>query len=255
MSKNITALSRRQGLENNLFERLVENKDKQALAKSFLIGDSVVAGAASFYDFIEGDNAHKKAYVCNGSSCLCAGTQDKVTTLLETHFDKTEIGHVACLGRCHENSAFQIKGDNYSGKDIHQLDAIVKKAHQTNEHYQVVAVTSKPILTEKPQSIELFYHEFFHQAQTQSPSDLLQIIIDSNLRGRGGAGFPTGIKWQACAKAPSQQKYIVCNADEGDPGAFSDRYLLEQNPHLVLLGMLVAGFLVGANTGVLYISD
>ena len=88
---------------------------------------------------------------------------------------------------------------------------------------------------------------------------MLNEIKTATIRGRGGAGFPMGFKLQACRDAEdtpgngTPRKYIVCNADEGDPGAFSDRYLLEQRPHLVLLGMMLAGYCVGADTGVLYI--
>ena len=73
------------------------------------------------------------------------------------------------------------------------------------------------------------------------------------LRGRGGAGFPLHFKWQSCRDAPGAVKYIVCNADEGDPGAYIDKYLMEERPHSVLLGMMVAGWFAGAEVGVLYI--
>src|SRR5690606_28765614 len=75
----------------------------------------------------------------------------------------------------------------------------------------------------------------------------------SGLRGRGGAGFPLAIKWAGCRAAAGEVKYIVCNADEGDPGAYIDKYLMEQRPHSVLLGMMVAGWYAGAATGILYI--
>src|SRR5204862_1344657 len=82
---------------------------------------------------------------------------------------------------------------------------------------------------------------------------LLVELKDSKLRGRGGAGFPMHFKWQACREVPGAVKYIVCNADEGDPGAYIDKYLMEERPHSVLLGMIVAGWFAGAQTGVLYI--
>ena len=82
---------------------------------------------------------------------------------------------------------------------------------------------------------------------------LLEEIKISNVRGRGGAGFPMGLKLQFCRNVENDTKFIICNADEGDAGAFSDRYLLEHRPHSVLFGMLMAGFLTGAKTGVLYI--
>ena len=78
-------------------------------------------------------------------------------------------------------------------------------------------------------------------------------LKDSGLRGRGGAGFPIAFKLDSCRNTAGKQKFIVCNADEGDPGAYSDRYLMEQQPHSVLLGMMIAGYIVGADTGVLYI--
>ena len=82
---------------------------------------------------------------------------------------------------------------------------------------------------------------------------LLAELKDSKLRGRGGAGFPLHFKWQSCREAAVTPKYIVCNADEGDPGAYIDKYLMEERPHSVLLGMIVAGWFAGAAAGVLYI--
>jgi len=86
-----------------------------------------------------------------------------------------------------------------------------------------------------------------------SPQDVIDEITRAGLRGRGGAGFPTGIKWGFARKSPSRQKYIVCNADEGDPGAFMDRSVLESDPHSVIEGMLIAGYAVGASEGYIYV--
>ncbi len=86
-----------------------------------------------------------------------------------------------------------------------------------------------------------------------APADIVKAVTDSGLRGRGGAGFPTGIKWQTVLKAPATQKYIVCNADEGDSGTFADRMLLEGDPFLLIEGMTIAGLAVGATKGFVYI--
>jgi NADH-quinone oxidoreductase subunit F len=86
-----------------------------------------------------------------------------------------------------------------------------------------------------------------------TPDQLLVELKTSGLRGRGGAGFPIGFKLESCKNTEGNVKFIVCNADEGDPGAYSDRYLLEHRPHAVLLGMIIAGYIAGANTGVVYI--
>ncbi|MCL1806439.1 MAG: NADH-quinone oxidoreductase subunit NuoF [Oscillospiraceae bacterium] len=87
----------------------------------------------------------------------------------------------------------------------------------------------------------------------QKPEEIIDIILKSGLRGRGGAGFPTGRKWQFAAGAPGDVKYVVCNADEGDPGAFMDRSVLEGDPHSLLEAMTIAGYAVGANQGYIYI--
>ncbi len=86
-----------------------------------------------------------------------------------------------------------------------------------------------------------------------TPSEVVQEVVTSGLRGRGGAGYPTGLKWSTVAKAAGPQKYIICNADEGDPGAFMDRSVLESDPHRVLEGMLIAAYAVGASEGYIYV--
>ena len=86
-----------------------------------------------------------------------------------------------------------------------------------------------------------------------TPQDVIQTIKDSGLRGRGGGGFPTGLKWDFASKSVNEQKYVCCNADEGDPGAFMDRSILEGDPHSVLEAMAIAGYAIGANQGYIYI--
>lgn len=88
---------------------------------------------------------------------------------------------------------------------------------------------------------------------TMKPQDVIQIILDSGLRGRGGAGFPTGMKWKFAAANEADQKYVCCNADEGDPGAFMDRSVLEGDPHVVLEAMAIAGYAIGASQGYIYV--
>jgi len=86
-----------------------------------------------------------------------------------------------------------------------------------------------------------------------SPEEVISHIKESGLRGRGGAGFPTGLKWESSRNAPGEVKYIVCNGDEGDPGAFMDRSVMEGDPHIVLEGMMIAGYAVGSNKGIIYV--
>jgi bidirectional [NiFe] hydrogenase diaphorase subunit len=93
-------------------------------------------------------------------------------------------------------------------------------------------------------------HEVLHE---MTPKDVVDAMVQSGLRGRGGAGFPTGLKWGTVAKSPGAKKYVICNADEGDPGAFMDRSVLESDPHSVLEGMAIAAYAVGADQGFIYI--
>ncbi len=86
-----------------------------------------------------------------------------------------------------------------------------------------------------------------------TPKEVIDEMIASGLRGRGGGGFPTGIKWKTCRDAPGEPKYIVCNADEGDPGAYMDRSIIESDPHAVLEGMLIAAYAIGSHKGYIYI--
>jgi NADH-quinone oxidoreductase subunit F len=260
MSKNITALSGRKGLTDNLFEHMgnlteangsLSDEDAKKLAEDFLIGNASVYGAASFYDFTRQENKGKKVYVCNGTACLCAGTQDKLKADLSAHFRPEEIGEMACLGRCHENSAFYYNGHNYSGSAELPFGENGSLEREFKDTYNVAA-KGHDILTGKAYSIADCKAALQKMLATPS-GNLLEEIKTSGLRGRGGAGFPIGIKLEGCRTAEGDRKFIVCNADEGDPGSYSDRYLLEQQPLKMLLGMMIAGYVTGADRGVVYI--
>ena len=102
----------------------------------------------------------------------------------------------------------------------------------------------------EPERIETYiaaggYQSLYHAVHEITPSDIINLITQSGLRGRGGAGYPTGVKWATVAKMPPGPKFVVCNADEGDPGAFMDRSILESDPHRVLEGMAIAAHAVG----------
>lgn len=261
MSDNLSYLSGRKGLSDNLFENYVteaqetgtvEREKLSELAKDFLVGSANTFGATSFYDFLKEENKGKKVYVCNGSACLCAGTQDKLVEDLKTQFRPEEIGHMTCLGRCHENGAFNYEGNNYSAKSSAEVLEIIKSKKPSPDTYFVGTNCKEPILTLPFPGVDTYYKPFL-QALNRTPDELLENYKSSGLRGRGGAGFPKSYKLEAVKKAKGDQKFIVCNADEGDPGAYSDRWLLEERPHSVLFGMMMAGFISGADKGVVYI--
>ena len=107
-------------------------------------------------------------------------------------------------------------------------------------------------MDDKLSNIEKFKDNLIRFLKTDK-KEIIQSLLSSNLTGRGGAGFPTGMKWDFCSKAKGDKKYVICNADEGDSGAFSDRYLLEDQPLKVIFGMVLCGMVVGSDEGVLYI--
>ena len=256
-NKNIRSLSSRKGLDDNLFENIADlshrdasKEEFQALAKRFMVDDSVIFGTSSFYDFTKEENRNKKIHVCSGTACMVAKTQLDLQKNIEQHFKKEEIGHAACVGRCHTNSAFMYKGKTYTTSNKQELSAIISNNnHQANNYH--INCNTTPILTSKVEDIVKFYA--LAKKYKNTPKQVVQELKISNLRGRGGAGFPFWFKLDAVIKEDNNQKYIVCNADEGDPGAYSDMYLMEHQPHKVLFGMYVSGLTVGANTGVLYI--
>lgn len=261
MSKNLSELSGRGGIVDNLFEKLgeaaeqggtVTQENLEKLADEFLMGNANTYGTITAYDFMKPENQGKKAYVCNGSACLCAGTQDNVTSELEKHYKPEEIGHMCCLGRCHENAAFHVGGSNYSGDAISDIAEISKTqgALAIKDNYNVKATTE--VLTKAYEGFERHYSKLESVLKT-NPEEVLKNVTASSIRGRGGAGFPMGMKWGFCRAEESDTKFIICNADEGDPGAYSDRYLLEERPHSVLFGMMVGGHCIGAEWGILYI--
>ena len=262
-NKNIRSLSSRKGLDDNLFENIADlshknavKEDFQKLAKRFLLDDSVIVGTASFYDFTREENRDKKIHVCNGTACMVAKTQSTLRKNIEKHFKKDEIGHAACIGRCHTNNAFMFDDKTYNASNKKEITTIINdKKHQENSYN--IDCNTTPILTSKIENITEFYG--LAQKHKNNAQQIIQELKASNLRGRGGAGFPFWFKLDAVLKEPFDsaqdvtQKYVVCNADEGDPGAYSDMYLMEHQPHKVLFGMYMSGLTVGANTGVLYI--
>ena len=99
------------------------------------------------------------------------------------------------------------------------------------------------------------YQALWKALTSMSPEEIINEVKRSGLRGRGGGGFPTGRKWESCRKAQAENKYIICNADEGDPGAYMDRSLLEGNPHCVIEGMVIGGYAIGAREGYIYVRN
>ena len=128
MSKNISNLSGRIGLKKNLFQKIsdstLKNNNSESIteiAKEYNMGVSTLHGAESFYEFLRPAHREKKAFVCNGSACMCAGTQEKLKDTLKEKLGEDKVGEMFCLGHCYENNAFHYEGENYAGKDIEKM--------------------------------------------------------------------------------------------------------------------------------------
>jgi NADH-quinone oxidoreductase subunit F len=259
VSKNISNLSGRIGLKDNLFKKISENslsnspKDIKDIAKEYNLGVSTLHGAESFYEFLRPSHREKKAFVCNGSACMCAGTQEKLKETLKSKLGDDKVGEMFCLGHCYENKAFHYDGENYAGNDIEKIDQIIKgEKIEQDKYFSKSFASTSFLMDDKLSTIEKFKDQL-NDILKKDKKEIIQSLLNSNLTGRGGAGFPTGMKWDFCSKAPGDKKYVICNADEGDSGAFSDRYLLEDQPLKVIFGMVMCGYVIGSNEGVLYI--
>ena len=204
MPKNLSDLTGRKGIEEILFNKLGEAatsgdgtpsaEELKRLADEFLIGKANVYGSASFYDFLKPENQGKKVYVCNGSACLCAGTQDKLISDLKGKFKDEEIGHMTCLGRCHENGAFQYDGKNYSAQDADGFDTIFEGNGDNDDSYGTAAL-GQAVLTAPFEGIAA-YGDLLKSALEKDSAEVLEDVKASGVRGRGGAGFPMGVKWE-----------------------------------------------------------
>ena len=256
MSRNISLLSGKKDDKNSLFGKISvspnETSDAQ-LAGEYNLGVSTIHSTKSFYDFLSEDFKNKKAYVCTGSACMCRGTQEDVTQKLKSKLGQDAVGEMICLGRCYENSAFYYNGENYSGDDINQLDEIIDGKHKSTS-YTMRSFSDNSFLVEN-EAFSTFkdFKDLLEVCFQTDKNDLINTLKDSGLRGRGGAGFPTGMKWEFCSDQDAPAKYVVCNADEGDPGAYSDRYLLEEQALKVLFGMVICGYIIGSKQGFMYI--
>ncbi|MEF8873743.1 MAG: NADH-quinone oxidoreductase subunit NuoF, partial [Candidatus Thermoplasmatota archaeon] len=187
-----------------------------------------------------------------------------------------ELKKVGCIGMCHNEPIVEIEADDgtytYGNLEADDVDELVEKHLVQEVPYEEKLITSpseeydyfskqhKTVLRNSgkidPESIEEYIekdgYEGLKKALDMEPEEIIETIKESNLRGRGGAGFPTGVKWQFAKDADGDEKYLICNADEGDPGAFMDRSVLEGDPHAVLEGMIIGAYATGASKGYIY---
>jgi bidirectional [NiFe] hydrogenase diaphorase subunit len=217
-----------------------------------------------------------RIHVCTAASCLSSGG-DKVKEALAKEVTaqgrqkECLVKGVGCMGLCAKGPLASVKPDNFMYQNVRPEDApeIIKSLDE-GPIERLECATDQPFFRRQvkivlensgrvdPEKIEDYIaangYEGLLKALTEfSPGEVTEQVLRSGLRGRGGAGYPTGLKWSMVAKADSHRKFVICNGDEGDPGAFMDRSVLEGDPHRVLEGMVIAGYAVGASHGYIYV--
>lgn len=228
--------------------------------------------------------------VCAGTGCTIGNSGELITEfekeIKALGLDKeVEVLRTGCLGLCGVGPNISIYPDNiiyktvqvsdvkeivmehfYKGRPVHRLmlnesDEETKEIHDINDtkfynKQRRIALHNCGVID--PENINEYigkdgYFALGKVLGEMTPQEVVDVIKASGLRGRGGGGFPAGVKWQFALNEPGDEKYVICNADEGDPGAFMDRSILEGNPHSVIEAMAIAAYAIGANHGYIYI--
>jgi len=227
--------------------------------------------------------------VCAGTGCLAHGCQHLVSAFREELVnhgltDQVDIRTTGCHGFCERGPVVVIHPQGIFYERMQPQDA-AEVVERTIINHEVVErllyadlATEEKIVYERdvpfykhqtrlvmahnglidPTSIEDYiavggYGALLKALYTMQPDEVLEAVKKSGLRGRGGGGFPTGRKWESCRDAPGDIRYVICNADEGDPGAYMDRSVLEGNPHSVLEGMIIGAFVLDSHEGYIYV--
>ncbi|MFT5467029.1 MAG: NADH:ubiquinone oxidoreductase subunit F (NADH-binding) [Verrucomicrobiales bacterium] len=249
------------GIRDYVLERgMPDAKHTKRLAKRLRIPEATVRGVATYYaDLREtGD-----VVVCQGTSCLLAGSDRLHEQLLERG---ETVKTAYCLGYCDRSPAIlDTRGTSFVHIAEDAYGYACGRGGQRDLHAELPSIQCKapqPIVTRRlleggapdlKTAIKMGAYDGLEKALMREPVDLLDTMEQSGERGRGGAGFLTGKKWRACADSPADQRYVIANGDEGDPGSYIDRVLMEEDPHGILEGMLLCGYAVGATKGIVYI--
>ncbi|MCZ2201850.1 NuoF family protein [Cylindrospermopsis raciborskii] len=217
---------------------------------------------------------------CTAAGCLSSGSQAVKENLLTSIKaagleQQVEVVGVGCMRLCCQGPLVEIDENKSDKITLYQqvtpqdapkvIDSIKgKNTNLKRQDLQHPFFTKQlPIVLENsgrvdPERIQSYiaangYQALYQVLREMKPTEVVEVITKSGLRGRGGAGYPTGLKWGTVAKSSGAKKFVICNADEGDPGAFMDRSVLESDPHRVLEGMAIAAYSIGANQGYIYV--
>ena len=233
------------------------------------------------------DTREKHILVCQGTGCTSSKSPEILENfrriLKEKSIENVIVIKTGCFGLCAKGPIVIIRPEDtfyamvtpedceeiiqthiVEGKRVERLlckdidGKIVNSLDELNFYKKQKRIALKNCGVINPEDIDEYiafngYKALERVLDVMSPEEVIEVISKSGLRGRGGAGFPTGKKWELTRASKGKQKYVVCNADEGDPGAFMDRSILEGDPHSVLEAMIIAGYSIGANKGYIYV--
>jgi len=232
------------------------------VARELRMPVSKVHGIATFYSMLTTPApAEKTIRICDGPYCMMRGAGDLICQMQAQLGGSWTITRTSCLGLCDRAPAALVRDSQVGPINLEHMDRYeigwcgeVSDYRRPREG-ELRAVLPDPGKTGDPLESSFYRSEFpaLQKALRMSPEDIIKEMDRSKLRGRGGAGFPAGRKWRFVAEQPRKPKYIVCNADESEPLSFKDRVILELCPQLVLEGMAIAAYAVGAEAGYIYI--
>ncbi|HET9720611.1 MAG TPA: NAD(P)H-dependent oxidoreductase subunit E [Solirubrobacteraceae bacterium] len=229
----------------------ITDADRRRAAEESGLPEAAVYGVSSFYDDLLAPRGRRHIRVCTGTACFAAAGDAHVDALrrglgLElgerSPDGEVSLAETVCLGFCHSSPAVRDGDLVDAGPDV--IDRVLSGASRAAPEPEWVSLLEEPVLT-RPGD----WSGLERALARIEPEELLAEVTNAVVRGRGGAGFPAGQKWMFARAAEGAPKFIVANGDEGDPGSYIDKYLMERNPALVLEGMALAGFAVGAEHG------
>lgn len=248
--------------------RYISHDDKTKIAKEFNISRMELEGVISFYHFFHRKDAGKYTIYLNCSTISKLHDYQAVKEAFEEELG-IKIGNVtkdnlfgffktSCLGLSDQESSALINFHAFTNLTPIKVKKIVSKLRQGHS-VESLSNYPKDNIQYKPKETKTVFFKAYtpgialKKIKDFKPDEIIDLVKESKLSGRGGAFFPTGVKWQFCKNNQADQKYIICNADEGEPGTFKDRVLMNKYPGLVLEGMATAGYAVGATEGFIYL--
>jgi len=217
-----------------------------------------IHSVASFYPhFHLTPPAKAEIHICADMSCRLNGACELRAELARrfagARSEDVQIKDVSCLGRCDQAPAVAINDEIFAGVTLDKTEALARRGMRGEELHAEHLREARAACASDPYGDGEKYGAVRRLAATKDWDGVLAVLKEAELRGMGGAGFPTSMKWDLVRKQAEPVKYIVCNADESEPGTIKDRFILSHLPHLVAEGMMIAGLVTGAKKGVLYI--